>query len=422
MANIKVRYLTCRHGRPGELPRWFWQPSTALRMEGWAVQRVPDNWASFTDPDALLAAAIARANELNAEMDASRFSAALRETRLEVPLSQRTVGELIAAYRASKKYTALAPATQRGYRQCLDRIEKWAGDAPVRAIDARRVQKLHESFAATPAFANAIVRVLRLLLEFGRRGGWVQHNPATRPDLPGTEPTGLVWPAEAVAHLVATADAMGRQSVGDAVLLNEWLGQREGDILRMPRTVLRGDSLVLRQSKTGAGVALPIGMVPHLAARLAAALARTAEMDPLPSTIIVSEDTNRPYKSDNFRKVFARVRARAAKARPDFEVDHLMPGRDMADPDAFKVMTMDLTFMALRHTAVTRLAEAECDVQLIAAISGHAQATVLSIIERYMVRTTKMARLAFGKRMEAEGIGAPADGGFDIRERPLNGR
>ncbi len=150
--------------------------------------------------------------------------------------------------------------------------------------------------------------------------------------------------------------------------------------------------------------------MPHLEARLQAALARTAGLSAAPSTIIVNEDTGLPYRADNFRHVFAKVRAKAAEKYPTFEIDRLMPGRDMADADAFTERMLDLTFMQLRHTAVTRLAEAECDVQLIAAITGHAQATVLSIIERYMVRTAKMARLAFGKRMAAEGMSpAPAE-------------
>nr|WP_294577200.1 hypothetical protein [uncultured Rhodopila sp.] len=34
-----------------------------------------------------------------------------------MPLVQRTVNELVAAYRASTEYTALAPATRRGYSQ-----------------------------------------------------------------------------------------------------------------------------------------------------------------------------------------------------------------------------------------------------------------------------------------------------------------
>ncbi len=79
-----------------------------------------------------------------------------------------------------------------------------------------------------------------------------------------------------------------------------------------------------------------------------------------------------------------------------------MPGRDMHDPAAFTVRMEQLTFMALRHMAVTRLAEAQCDNGLIATISGHSQATVQTIIERYMVRTATIARLAFRRRIDAE--------------------
>ena len=39
---------------------------------------------------------------------------------------------------------------------------------------------------------------------------------------------------------------------------------------------------------------------------------------------------------------------------------------------------------------------------LIAAISGHILASVKTILERYLVRTAKMARAAFAKRLEAE--------------------
>ena len=415
MADARPRYLVEKPGAGG-LPRWFWQPAASLRAAGHQAQRVPLHWQHIEDADTLRAAAYARAWELNAEVDRLRETAALAGTRAPAPLPTRTLGELIGAYRASPEWRGLAPATQRGYRQCLGKLEAWAADAPLRLIDEARVQRLRAALGATPAYANAVVRVLRLLLEWGRRHGWLRVNPALRPGLTGSEPTGLIWPHAAVEALVAAADALGRPSVGTAVLLNEWLGQREGDVLRMPRTAYRNGSLLIRQSKTGARVALPVDLVPHLAARLDAELVRT---QPKPgraaaSTIIVSEETGLPYKADNFRHVFAAVRAAAARATKDdragltFAVNHLLPGRDSADPAAFQVRMAELTFMQLRHTAVTRLAEAGCDTPLIASVTGHSQETVLAIMQRYMVRTAEMARVAFGKRMAAEGIeGAP---------------
>lgn len=410
MAQFRVRYLVKVPGPSGGLPRYFWRPGPALRKLGWRNQRVPLDWDRYPDAIGLEAAAIARAQELNAELDGRRADAAIASVRAPTPPAQRTLGDLITHYKRSEDWTGLAPKTQRGYLQCLKRIEVWGADAPVRVIDAARIRRLMEVMRTTPAFMNAVARVLRLVLEHGRRHGFLTVNPALRPGLAGTEPTGLIWPREAVPVFVAAADRLGRHSVGTAVLLNEWLGQREGDVLRMPWHVLRNGTLWIRQSKTGAGVGLPVGMVDHLVRRLeeerARQFARVGVAGVVPATIIVDERTGLPFKEDRFRHVFAEIRAAAAKDAPaGFEIDHLMPGRDTLDPGAFTVRMEQLTFMALRHTGVTRLAEAECDNALIATISGHSEASVAGIIARYKVRTAKIARLAFQRRLDAEGLG-----------------
>ena len=406
MATIKVRYLTTRPSKPGLPPRYFWQPGPSLVAEGWRAERVPLDWASITDPDALLAAAIARAEQLNTHLDAVRASAgASAQDKPQVPLHQRSMTDLLADYQASQDFAGLAASTQRGYRQCLALIQAWAGDAPVRAIQPARIQVFRAKMAHTPAMANATLRVLRLVLEWARRNGWVSSNAATRPGLVGAAPSGIIWPAAAVEAFVAAADAEGRHSVGTAVLLNSWLGQREGDVLRMPRSIYRQGQLMVRQSTTGAGVALPIDMVPHLKQRLAEELDRitqAAQQDrrATPMQIILSEQTNAPYLSDNFRHVFARIRARLGDAV--FESDYLLPGRDMTAPDAFHVHAQELTFMNLRHTAATRLAEAGCTAELISAITGHELGSVTAILKRYMIRTASMARVAFQTRLDSE--------------------
>ena len=368
---------------------------------------MPLNWHDFTDASQLEAAAISRCQELNAELDAQRIGQALAAVR-PAPAPAQTIGELIKLYKLSPKWTNLAPKSQRGYKQCLRKIEDWAADAPVRAITAQRVQKLKEAMNATPAFGNAVIRVLRLLLEFGVRQDWIRFNPAKSPDLHGSTPAGIIWPREAVKAFVETADDMGWHSIGTAVLINEWLGQREGDILRLVRTAYRDGKILIRQGKgrkRDAAVILSADMVPAVAQRLAAELAR---LDALPSTpmhIIVNENTHRPYSQDTFRHLFAEIRAKAAKMHPDFDIDVLLPGRDSADPDAFKVRMLDLTYMRLRHTAVTRLAEAGCTAEEIAGITGHSLTTVTQILSRYLVRTASLARTAFQKRLDAESEG-----------------
>ncbi len=397
MATLKVRHLISRPGASG-LPRYFWQPSAPLRAQGWRPERVPLDWGRYTDAGALLAAAIARAEELNAQLDTARATTVLAATRGPAPAATRTIRDLIITYQQDEAWQRLSPVTQRGYRQCMKLIEAWAGDAPVRAIDTVRVQNLRAAFRQRPAYGNAVVRVLRLLLGWARLHGWVTTNAAERPGLLGTAPSGLLWPRQAVVDFVAQADAAGWPSVGTAVLLNEWLGQREADLLRMPRSVYRDGALLITQRKTGAGVALPLDMVATLRERLAAELARARAT--VATTILVNDRTGRPWNEHTFRHVFSTIRARL-EAR-SYELEHLLPGRDMADPEAFTVRARDLTFMHLRHTAITRLGEAGCAPNEIAAISGHSLKTVTDILERYLVRTATVARVAFQRRLDAE--------------------
>lgn len=406
---VTVRHLVVRPGPAGGLPRYFWQPSSKLRQEGWRPERVPLDHGDYADAGALEAAAIARARVLNDRLDRARAAAALAASRPVPPPAARSVADLVAAYRASDSFTRLAATTQRGYRQCLAKIEAWGEGVPVHEVKPANVRRLIDSMRATPAYANAVARVLQAAFKFGRLHGWVEHNPATNMGLRGADPSGLIWPAEAVAAFVACADAMGLHSVGDAVILNEWLGQREADILRLPRAVYREGGLIIRQHKTRATVMLPVDRVPLLKARMEDIARRNAARERRPgavaaSTVVVSEATGRPYKADNFRHVFSRVRARLAETHPSFELGYLLPGRDMTAPDAFSVRTEALTFMHLRHTAVVRLAEAGVELPGIASITGHALATLPRVLRHYLPRTAELARLAFDKRLGGDPV------------------
>ena len=382
MARIKIRYLT-EHSRVRSGPRYFWQPSTALQAQGWRIVRLSD----------VRAAAIVEAERLNAILDAWHRGEDMAD---QIPPAAKpphrirpaagTIDALIAAYRAAEEFTRLRASTRRGYEQNLAIISDWAGDAPVRTLTSKRIKTFYKKLRpATPAKANAVVRVIRLLLEYGCSEDWIEANPARKIRLIGTSSTGRLWPREAVRLFASTADRMGRPSIGTAVILNEWLGQREGDLIRLSRSIYREGSLWIRQSKTGAQVKLPVDIVPHLRARLEEEFARQAEAEITATTLIVSEVTGRAYTGDNFRHVFAAIRAEAAKEMPEIA---------------------PLWFMHLRHTAITRLAEAGCELPEIAAITGHSLSTCQTIIDRYLIRTGELARAAFQKRLDKEHNGS----------------
>ncbi len=324
--------------------------------------------------------------------------------RLTRPLDtdRLTIAAMADTWQLSPSWKRLTLATQRHYQSGLRRIIPWSGDKLPAEITPRAVHAFHQKMLATPAQANATVRTLQALFKFGRLSGWVDHNPADRMALHQSKPRGMIWPREAVAAFVAMADAMGHHSMATAITLQEWTGQRQADILALPRNAYRDGALLISQNKTGARVALPVDMVDALRDRLAAELERLDARPVVPLTLIVNEATGRPYSAPQFRAAFALVRARVAAETPRFAIEHLMPGQHAGAAHAFTVATEALTFDLFRHTAVTRLAEAGCTAELIAAITGHSLKSVTLILARYMVGTAEMARRAFQLRLDAE--------------------
>lgn len=206
-------------------------------------------------------------------------------------------------------------------------------------------------------------------------------NPAEKPGLVTRTKKGRLWPREAVTLFVTHADKLGLASIGTAVMLNEWFGQREGDMLRLSRNSYSGGVIRCTQSKTGARVALTISEVPELQRRLDWQLAKNDAEDCAATTLLVCELTGRPWQEDTFRHKFAEVRTTVIQQLPEAE---------------------GLWFMHLRHTAVTRLAEAGETAQSIRTITGHSPKQAATIIDRYLIPTEEMAAAALRRRREYE--------------------
>lgn len=412
MARKRIRYLTERPGPQG--PRYFWQPSTRLRGAGWRLTRLPDD----------LAGAIAMAETLNARVDAWRRGGpgpdgmrAAAPARHGTAAAAGSVDALILAYQASRFWSGLRAKTRREYQWALAEISRWSGDAPVGAITAALVQRFYAYLAErprldaaggpirgadgrievirTPAKAAAVIRVLRLLLRKGPALGFPRNDAADRPGVrveKQREPR--LWERADVAHMARVADALGWRSVATAILLNEWAGQRMEDVLAMPRWDMAAGHLVLRQSKRGRRVALPLHLVPQVVARLTAEAERAGALVS-PSHLLVHDRTGRPWDADTFRHVFAEIRAAAAAGLP------AAADRPAIEP---RPQVAGLWFMELRHTAITRLNEAGVDPLDIAAITGHTEKSVRAVLERhYLVQTGRAAERAFRARLAAEG-------------------
>ncbi len=421
MAKLSVPFLVAV--KRGDRTWHYWQPSTPLRKAGWEPRRLPDD----------LAAAVEEAQAINAKLDAWRqgqlpaggaaaTESVRREKRKPGQAKPGTVDALIEAYKRSEFWARLSPMSHRSYEQAFERLSEWCGDIQCRAIEPPRVQKFYSAMAKKrPAFAAAIVRVGQLLWSRGRLLGLTgDKNPFAKQALQGGGKTGIAWPQEAVDLFVATADAMGRQSIGTAVLINSWLGQRQADILKLPRQVLRAGGIAFRQRKTGAVARLPINVVPQLVARIEAQIAdvdrraqeradarygrrRDAALV-VQTALLLDETTGRPWNEHTFRHVFAEVRAAADAKREGrtFEIDWLRAGKDQLDAHAYQLGMGEVQFAHLRHTAVVRLNEAGCDIMTISAITGHSPKTCEQILEIYGIKTGRAAAEGFKRRLAHE--------------------
>ncbi len=395
MARIKIPYLVTKRGR--KLPdgshatRYFWQPWAELRRDGWQPVRLSD------DP-------------LVAQREAQEWNEKLYRWRTEgkeaiaaeltPKTSDKTLKVLIERYRASRRYASLKPYTRlKQYDPALKLLEDWAGQDPVAELSPEDAEDLFDPlYQATPAKARSVASVLSILLNYGQRLSWLDRNIAKGFASEYKAPKGLIWPRAAVEAFAATADQLGLPAVGDAVLLNEWCGQRKADVLALGRNLLSAQGLVVNQAKGAkydAHGLLEVHLIPHLVTRFESAFVRQAASGIHATTAIVKESTGLPYTTWQFRDDFDQVRKALADAHPSFPADEGLIDRSA-------IATAELTFMHLRHTAVTRLAEAGVEAIAIAAITGHSPQHCVNIIDRYLVRTRKLAAGAFRRRLEAE--------------------
>lgn len=345
MGRIRIRYFK-------EKPSGFyWEPTPRVRDLGFSPEPLGKDRAT----------ALARAIALNDQVKDAKAGFESSQVR------PGTVAELIHLYRQDDAYLKLADKTKRGYEQCLDAIEAWAGDMQARSITRKAVKAWYRRMAeTTPAKAAAIIRVLRLLMQFGIDEGYREDNPATKMRLHTPGGNTLAWPDEHVSAVCKAAHDDGRPSIALAVTLAWCLGQREGDILKMAWNQYDGATITLRQGKTHHALAIPV--LPELKTQLDAAM--KARKSPL---MVVSEKTGRAYGEHHFRHVFAEIRGKA-----DVPKDYL--------------------FMGLRHTAAQKLGDAGCTEDEIRSITGHKSRQVVST---YVKPSVTMAQSAITKLASA---------------------
>jgi integrase len=347
MAKVRIRHLVYKTRKDGV--HYYWEPSRGLRNAGFTTVRLSN----------VLDLAVSEAEHLNRRADAWRNGTE------RLPAKPETLPWLIRLYQSDERFKRLELTTRQGYEQALKKIEAWssrAGDPPLKSLMRKHVKQFYRSMSGKPGAANSTMRVLRILLQFAVDEGYLQQNTASRPGLHARPPRQSVWTEDQILAFVKAAHACGRASMALAVLLGVYIGQRQGDILRLNWSQYDGSLVTLKQNKTGILLSVPV------TSELKAALDETPRRSPI---ILVAEATQRPYQRYYFNHEFRRI--------------------------ANLAQLGDLQFLDLRRSAVVRLAEAGCTVPEIAAITGHQLDRTARILETYLPRTAPMARAAIRK-------------------------
>lgn len=357
MAKLKIRYFIEKKGKNGS--RYYWQPSQSLRIFGFKITRLSDDFAK----------ALTEAEKLNAQLDAWKIAGGEIDlfSKTNFKSQPGTVEAIIDIYKTDHSFKKLAPRTKESYEYSLNIIAQNFKNVPVKAVTRRVVQEFYKKLSNYPAKANAVLRVFRIIMQHAVNEGWIDLNPASKPRLISNPPRQAVWTPEAIGKIITAADEAGKPSIGTAVLLAAYIGQRQGDILKLSWTAYKDGCFTLRQNKTKRWVEIPAH--PVLKARLDAT-PKTA------TTIITCETTGNPYLTRHFQNTFAKIRKETAKTCPNLH---------------------DVWFMDLRRTAVVRLAEAGATEAQIAAVTGHQIETTRKILETYLPRTGTMAAAAIMK-------------------------
>jgi integrase len=271
---------------------------------------------------------------------------------------------LLQAYQAGSEFAGLRERTRFDYVKQIKQIEIAFGDMPLNALNARGVRA--EFMAWRDQLATRSRRqadyawtVLARVLSWAKDRGLITENPCERGGrLYRGSRADKIWTADDEAAFYRAAPS----HLHLPVLLALWTGQREGDLLRLTWPAYDGETIRLKQSKTGAPVSIPVG------APLKAALDTASRLSP----IILLTSESKPWTPDGFRASFAKARAKAG--------------------------IVGVTFNDLRGTAVTRLAIAGATEAEIATITGHSLRDVRSILDsNYLHRDPALGRAAIHK-------------------------
>lgn len=257
-----------------------------------------------------------------------------------------SIEQLVRDYLAAPDFLKLKASSQGVTKRILLRFAAKHGHRIAAEMQPIHVTRILGAMSETPAAANNLLKKLRRLLKFGRRHGYLKHDPTADADR-YREGTHHTWTDDELRQFERRWPQGTRERTGYALAL--YTGQRRADLVAMTwhHINLKAGTVLVVQEKTGTELEIPL----HRELRA------------------VLESWPRVHMH-----VLGLADGRGTSA-PSF-------GNQMADAIDEAGLPERCVLHGLRKAAARRLAEAGCTAHQIMAITGHKS---LKEVERYTV-------------------------------------
>lgn len=281
------------------------------------------------------------------------YAAAFERTKPDdvAPTGNRTVAHAARILRGTMAWANMAPSSRRGCENVLRQIERAHGHRSMVTLDRPALVRIRDSMADRPGAARNWLRVFGHLCRVAIDQGWREDNPAANVKAEYKSEPFKPWAWQDVQRFVDHHKG-GKPVLALMLLLAT--GQRRGDVVKMGWHMVHGETIRLRQGKTGAAMAIFIR--PELRALL----------DPLPrdAPAFLMTEHGKPFASAGFGNWF----------------------RDQCDAAGLR----DLSAHGLRKLALTAAADNGATAHELQALGGH---STLAMVAHY-TKAADQERLA----------------------------
>lgn len=188
------------------------------------------------------------------------FMAEYSAARKAQPASKYAPGSfhaLIDSYYRSKRFRDMRPISQRMRQNALERFRKQHGDKPVKALEARHIDRWMADMVDRPHAANDLRKMLKQLMRHARLLGWRADDPTEVIDPYKQEGDGYhCWTEDEIAQFEACWPLGTRERLAMTLLL--YTGLRRSDMVNLGRQHVRGGKFVLHHGKNDSTTTIPI--------------------------------------------------------------------------------------------------------------------------------------------------------------------